>query len=149
MKIEDEIKQKAFKNDREKLTINLIYSYGWLNEKISKVFAKYNLTPPQYNVLRILRGQYPNSTSVGIINERMLQKIADSSRLVDRLEKKGLLNRSINKKDRRKADLIISKKGLALLKKLDPATDKFESFFSNLLKKDVKTLNDLLDKMRG
>lgn len=149
MRIEDEIKQKEFKNDKDKLAINLIYSFGWLNAKISKVFAKYGLTPPQYNVLRILRGQYPNSTSVGVINERMLQKISDSSRLVDRLEKKGLLSRSINKQDRRKADLIISKKGLTLLKKLDPATDKFEEFFSNLLKKDIETLNDLLDKMRG
>ncbi len=149
MRIEDEIKQEKFKSVEHKLTVNILFTTDWLSTKISKVLSKYNLTPQQYNVLRILRGQYPNTTSVGVIKERMLQKISDSSRLVDRLERKGLLGRSINKGDRRKADIKITKKGLTLLKKIDPAAEKFDDFFSNLLKKDIKILNDLLDKMRG
>ena len=149
MKIEEEIKQVKFKNDYQKLTVNLIYTQGWLLDKFSKLLGKYNLTPQQYNVLRILRGQYPDSTSVGLIKERMLQKISDSSRLVDRLEKKGLISRKINKADRRKTDIKITKKGLTLLKKVDPAADKFDNIISTLNEKEIKTLNNLLDKLRG
>ena len=149
MKIEEEIKQVKFKNDYQKLTVNLIYTQGWLLDKFSKLLGKYNLTPQQYNVLRILRGQYPNATSVGVIKERMLQKISDSSRLVDRLERKGFLSRKMNKDDRRKTDIKITKKGLILLKKVEPEADKFDNILHNLSVKEIKTLNKLLDKMRG
>ncbi len=149
MKIEDEIKQEKFDNDYKKLAVNLIFTQGWVLDKISKILSQFKVTQQQYNVLRILRGQHPTAVTVGLITDRMIQKISDSSRLIDRLVKKGLVDRKMNKADRRKTDLKISAKGLRLLKKIDPETAKFDAIFKHLAKKDVKLLNDLLDKVRG
>ncbi len=149
MKIEDEIKQKSFKSEYQKLAVNLLFTHGWLSSFQKKLFENHNITNAQFNILRILRGQHPEPVSVNILKDRMLDKMSDTSRLVERLRVKGLVDRKICKEDRRKSDIKITAKGLALLKSLDFIDDSFEKNFNNINTKEAKKINDLLDKLRG
>jgi DNA-binding MarR family transcriptional regulator len=149
MKIEDEIKQKSFKSEYQKLAVNVIFTHGWLMSFQKGLFENHDITSTQYNILRILRGQYPNPISINILKERMLDKMSDTSRLVERLRVKELVDRKICENDRRKSDVNITNKGLGLLKSLDDIDSKFEQLFDSLNSVEVKTLNNLLDKMRG
>jgi DNA-binding MarR family transcriptional regulator len=149
MRLEEEIKQKKFRSEFQKLGVNIIFTHGWLNKLQRKIFNKFELTSTQFNILRILRGQYPNPVSVNLLKDRMLDKRSDASRLVERLRSKGFVERSISKEDRRRADVLISKEGLKLLKKLDKLSDEFDKMLKNLTVKEAKTVNNLLDKLRG
>jgi DNA-binding MarR family transcriptional regulator len=149
MKLEEEIKQKKFKSDFQKLAVNLIYSHGWLMNYQKKFFDQYGITGTQYNILRILRGQHPNPVSVNTLRERMLDKMSDTSRLVERLRIKKLLIRNTCKKDRRKSDINITEYGLQVLNDLDQIDNEFEKTFSALTINEIQILNELLDKMRG
>ncbi len=148
MKLE-EIKQQKFRNEYHKLAVNVIYTYGWLMNSQSKLFTKYQITSNQYNILRILRGQYPNSATINLLKERMLDKMSDASRLVERLRVKGLVKRDLSSHDRRCVDVIITDKGLKLLSEMDKLNEKHDSIFENLSSTESKKLNELLDKLRG
>ncbi len=149
MKIEEEIKQKSFKSEYQKLAVNLLFSHGWLISLQKGLFEKHDITLVQYNILRILRGQHPNPISVNLLKERMLDRMSDTSRLVERLRIKGLLERKSCKQDRRKSDVKITDKGLKLLSTLEPTELKIENTLQTLNIDEAKTLNNLLDKMRG
>lgn len=149
MNLEDEIKSKAFKSVYEKLEVNLIFTYNWARDVKSKYFKDINVTPQQYNVLRILRGRYPNPYSTSDIRDRMLDKMSDVSRIVDRLLSKGYLDRKSCDKDRRLVDVVINKEGLGLLKQMEKNIVASAKEFQNLSKKEVSKLNQLLDKLRG
>lgn len=149
MRLEDEIKQENFRNEFHKLAVNIFFTHSWLMNKINEILSGFDLTPQQFNLLRILRGQYPSPASISLLKERMLDKMSDASRLVDRLIQKGLVERKICKQDRRKVDIIITKAGLQVLKKIDETEDEFDGFLKNLNDKEAKILNDLLDKLRG
>ncbi|HQY21110.1 MAG TPA: MarR family transcriptional regulator [Ignavibacteria bacterium] len=149
MKIEDEIKQKKFNSEYTKLIINLVYTGNKMNFKTNELLKVKNLTIQQYNVLRILRGQHPNPSTVNMIIDRMLDKMSNASRIIDKLEDKKLVVRKINFEDKRCADVMISEKGLELLKKLDSEINNNEKSFIHLSLQEVKILNDLLDKLRG
>lgn len=149
MKLEDEIRQKKFKNEYHKLAVNLIYTHGWLLNHQSAFFKKYGITGAQYNILRILRGQLPGPASVNLLKERMLDKMSDASRLVDRLKSKGLVEREICPDDRRKVEVKITEKGMALLLDMDKIEDQFETFFNGIKQSEAKILNELLDRLRG
>lgn len=149
MNLEDEIKSKAFKSVYEKLEVNLIFTYNWARDVKSKYFKDINVTPQQYNVLRILRGRYPNPYSTSDIRDRMLDKMSDVSRIVDRLLSKGYLDRKSCDKDRRLVDVVINKEGLGLLKQMEKNIVASAKEFQNLSKKEVSKLNLLLDKLRG
>jgi len=149
MSLETEIKQAKFKSEFQKLAVNIFYTHGWLVSKHAKIFKRFGVTTAQFNILRILRGQHPNSAPISLLKERMLDKMSDASRLVERLKAKGLLTRKICKEDRRRVNVLITKKGLALLAKMDEHDKESESFFSNISKLEAKELNDLLDKIRG
>lgn len=149
MKLEDEIKQKKFNNDYHKLAVNLIYTHGWLSNHQAEFFKSFDITGAQYNILRILRGQHPNPASINLLKDRMLDKMSDASRLVERLKNKGLVEREICPDDRRKVEVKITDRGIELLKKMDDLEDKFESLFANLKLSEAKMLNELLDKIRG
>jgi DNA-binding MarR family transcriptional regulator len=114
----------------------------------SKIVEPHNLSMQQYNVLRILRGQHPKSVTVKFIIERMLDKSSNASRLVDKLLAKGLVERTQSPEDRRRVDIMISKKGLELLKKLAVDFDNVNKSL-NLTEKEARSLSDLLDKMRS
>jgi len=149
MKLEEEIKQEKFRNGYHKLAVNVIYTYGWLMNSQSKLFAKYQITGNQYNILRILRGQYPNPATINLLKERMLDKMSDASRLVERLRIKGFVKRNLSSDDRRCVDVIITEKGLKLLLEMDKLNEKYDSLFENLSVSESKKLNELLDKLRG
>lgn len=149
MKIEDEIKQKKFNSEYSKLTINLVYTGNRINLKTNELLKDKNLTIQQFNVLRILRGQYPEPATVNLIIDRMLDKMSNASRIIDKLENKKLVIRKMNRVDKRCADVLITEKGLDLLKELDIVVKNNEKNNIHLSLEEVKILNDLLDKLRG
>jgi DNA-binding MarR family transcriptional regulator len=149
LKLEEEIKQKSFKSPQQKLAVNLIYTSNWLSEHYASFFKGLDLTTQQFNVLRILRGQFPQESSLKLIKERMLDRSSDASRIVDKLVLKKLVVRHQCPSDRRSLSLTISDKGLALLKKLDFIDDATKEIFKNLSASRVSLLNRLLDDLRG
>jgi DNA-binding MarR family transcriptional regulator len=148
MKLEEEIAQQKFAGEQQKAMINLLFTYHWAVSKMKSDFKPYDITMQQFNILRILRGQMPNPCTVNILKERMLDKMCDASRMVDRLLQKGFIERCVNKKDRRAVDIKISTQGLDLLAKFDELTDP-NKLFSALTDLEAKTLNQLLDKVRS
>jgi DNA-binding MarR family transcriptional regulator len=147
MSIENDIQQQAFRNEHQKATVNLIFSANWLNEKIKSFLDPEDITQQQYNILRILRGsKHPMSTLQ--IRERMLDKMSDTSRIVERLLKKGLVEKKVCPADKRLVDVIISKKGVAVLEKLDKKNDDLDKILHGLTAEEASSLNSLLDKMR-
>jgi DNA-binding MarR family transcriptional regulator len=147
--IGEEIQQKKFLSEFHKVIVNIIYTGNWITSLNNERLKKHGLSQPQYNLLRILRGQYPNPATVNLLIERMLDKMSNASRIVDRLKTKGLVERKINKVDRRACDVLISKKGLALLSKIDDDQREWEDTSFNITKSETRELNRLLDKLRG
>lgn len=148
MSIENDINQRKFRNEYQKAGINLIYTYNWANEQIKQFFEAHDITPQQFNILRILRGAgEPLSTLQ--IRQRMLDKMSDTSRIVDRLLKKGVVKKITCKSDRRLVDVTIAEKGLKMLEKMDLYQDEMDGIFKNLSVDEANTLNRLLDKVRG
>jgi len=147
MSIENDIKQDSFKSEYQKAIINLVFTYNWTTERLKKLLEESDLTLQQFNILRILRGsQMPLSTLQ--IRERMLDKMSDTSRIVDRLIIKELAKKVICKKDKRLVDVTITGKGLKLLERLDSQEDKMETIIKALTESEAQTLNTLLDKIR-
>ena len=149
MKLEEEIKQENFKNEYQKLMINQLFTGKWIANIISKNLKKFDLTSQQYNVLRILRGQKGNSISVNAISGRMIDKMSNVSRLIDKLMAKKLVDRRINIEDRRQVDIVITEKGLKLVEQVEQTEPQMMNHFTQLSEKEAKTLNELLDKYRG
>lgn len=148
MKLEEAIHQKAFKSPQQKLIINLLYTHHWLDAFYADFFKGIDITTQQYNVLRILRGQYPEYSNLKLIKERMLDRMSDASRIVDKLVLKKYIDRKICPNDRRQVNLLISEKGLQLLKDLDFIDKQTANICKSLTEKEVKQLNILLDKLR-
>ena len=147
MGIEKDINQQTFRNDYQKAAINLIYTYHWLNEKMKVYFDNEGITSQQFNILRILRGAgVPISTMQ--IRERMLDKMSDTSRIVDRLVLKGLAQKNVCKNDKHLVDVSITTKGRKLLEKLDTHEKDMDATFGNLSDSEAMQLNKLLDKIR-
>jgi DNA-binding MarR family transcriptional regulator len=149
MKIEEALKQPKFGSARQKALINIMYTYSWVTGIQKDVFIKYDITPQQYNVLRILKGRYPNSICAGEIKEVMIDRSPDLTRLCDRLVKKELIERQVNEYNRRQALIKITSVGLELLKEMDPSLKNMSKRFGNLTEEEAEKLSDLLDKFRG
>jgi len=149
MGIDKDIQQSKFRNVYQKAGINLIYTLGWVRDRTRPIFDAEDITPQQFNILRILRGSYPQPLSTLKIREKMLEKMSDTSRIVDRLIAKGLVKKVICKTDRRLVDVIITEKGKKLLERLDAREDDLDAALSNLSEKEAALLSDLLDKIRS
>lgn len=149
MSIKTDIKQKKpFRNGYHEAIVNLIYTYNWTTDQIKQKLKPYGITMQQYNVLRILRGAgEPITTSV--IRERMLDKMSDTSRMVDRLHSKGLVVRSTCPSDKRLVDVTLSDTGRELLSQLDQFDTQMDAIFKSLSEKEARLLSELLDKARG
>ena len=147
MGIEKDIQQTAFRNEYQKMGINLIFTANWLNEKVGKILSTEKITQQQYNILRILRGsETPLSTLK--IRERMLDKMSDTSRIVDRLIAKELVEKSACQADKRLVDITLSKKGFQLLEKLDQFDAQIDAILKGINEKEANTINQILDKLR-
>jgi DNA-binding MarR family transcriptional regulator len=149
MTLEKDISQRSFRNLNQKSIINLIYTYNWVVEKIKEFLSAEDITLQQYNILRILRGSFPAPLSTLQIRDRMLHKMSDTSRIVDRLLVKGLVQKNISKTDKRLVDVIITGEGKNLLAKLDQQNDQMDAIITGLSEEEMSVLNNLLDKIRG
>lgn len=149
MRIDDEIQSNNFEDNYHKVAINIAYTSGWLNNAFRCHFDKHNLTQQQFNILRILRGQYPKPATINLLKERMVDKMSDASRIVDRLIQKELVSRCTNNKDRRAVDIRISDLGLQTLAKMDEEFKTRKVLEKNLTSDEAAQLSDLLDKLRG
>jgi DNA-binding MarR family transcriptional regulator len=147
-KIEEAIKQKKFENEFHKLTINVMYSASWFQSRHLQIFKPYGISGQQYNILRILKGQYPNPAPLKLLTERMIDKMSNTSRLVEKLLKKGLVERTICEGNRRQVDIRITQVGIDLLKEVTKKMDMDSSRLITLTEKEAKQLNLLLDKLR-
>lgn len=147
--IEQEIMQTKFRNERHKAIINVVYTGNWLTAQHTKFLKKFDLTEQQFNILRILRGQRPKPSSINLLRERMLDKMSDVSRLVERLRKQGLVERKISAKDRRAVEVVITKEGLLVLTKIDRKAHEIDATAATLTDEELQILNSLLDKLRG
>jgi DNA-binding MarR family transcriptional regulator len=148
MGIEKDIQQTNFRNEYQKLGINLLYTANWLNENIGKFLEQEEITQQQYNILRILRGsEVPLSTLQ--IRERMLDKMSDTSRIVDRLIVKELVAKSTCPTDKRLVDITLTDKGHALVEKLDQLNDQIDGLLKGVSENEAKTINEILDKLRS
>ena len=149
MKIEEVVKSNAIMGLSQKAVLNIIYTQNNINERLIEILKPYDLSNEQYNVLRILRGQKGNPANMCLIQERMLAKTSNTTRLVDKLLLKELVTRKVCKENRRKIEVMITEKGLDILKELDPKVDNYEqNIVANLSSSELEQLNDLLEKIR-
>jgi DNA-binding MarR family transcriptional regulator len=134
---------------KQKSMVNLIFTYHWVVEKIKNLLSAEDITLQQYNILRILRGSFPAPLSTLQIRDRMLDKMSDTSRIVDRLVVKGLVQKNTSKTDKRLVDVMITDEGRELLAKLDLHNDELDNIVTSLSENEMNSLNNLLDKLRG
>lgn len=149
MRLEDEIRQSKFKSNRQKAVINLLYSSGYLINVFNDNAKKFDITRQQYNVLRILKGQMPKTASINLIKERMLDKMSDASRIVERLRVKGFVERTVSSTDKRAVDITITPKGIKVIEDMEPSITLVDDLFQHFTDQELETFNNLLDKMRG
>jgi DNA-binding MarR family transcriptional regulator len=149
MSLEEDIKQVRFNSEYQKLMLNIFYTSNWLGLKHSQLMKEYGLTGPQFNILRILRGQKGKPLSVNALIERMLDKSSNASRIVDKLEEKKLVLRKVCPNDRRQVEVTITAEGLQLLKQLDAPMNEMEDLVKGISLEDAKLLNQLLEQIRN
>ena len=149
MKIEDEIKSTIALNLAKKVLLNINFAKTALSDKFQEITKPYDLSAEQYNVLRILRGQKGKPANMGIIQERMICKSSNTTRLIDKLLIKQLVTRNECPDNRRKIEILITQKGLELLSTLEPfIIDHENQFANNLSEPELEQLNHLLEKYR-
>ena len=149
MSLEEEIQQKEFRNEYQRTAINLIFTTNWIVGRQQNFFNRFNITPKQYNVLRILKGQYPGSISTCDIRARMLDKNSDASRIVDRLAHRELVTKQVCPTDKRLIDVMISDKGLQVLGVIEDHIKELDNITQSLTESEARDLNKLLDKLRS
>jgi DNA-binding MarR family transcriptional regulator len=150
MKIEDILKSTVPMDNSKKIILNVLYTQNVITENFNEILKPYDISGEQYNVLRILRGQKGNPANMCMIQERMLAKTSNTTRLVDKLLLKELVTRKVCPENRRKIEVLITQKGLDVLKELDPkVTQHEESFSKNLNAEEINLLNQLLEKYRN
>ncbi len=149
MGLAEDIHQAKFRSAHQKAAINIIYTYNWLMERVRDMLSEEGLTNQQFNVLRILRGSQPEPLSTLQIRERMLDKMSDTSRIVDRLVKKKLVSKKTCKHDKRLVDICITQYGLNLLARIDKKEAMLDDSLKNLSDEEATLLSDVLDKIRA
>jgi DNA-binding MarR family transcriptional regulator len=147
MGINKDIAQSDFRNNANKAMVNILFTHAWMIDHIKTFVKSENLTPQQYNILRILRGAgQPLSTLQ--LREKMLDKMSDTSRIVERMVAKGLVQKAVSEKDKRMVDVVITPEGNELLDKLDRKNEELDGLL-HLNDEELETLNKLLDKLRN
>ena len=150
MKIEEVTKTNGTLNDSTRVILNIMYTEKVIAEQFNEIIKPYDLSGEQYNVLRILRGQKGKPANMNLIQERMVAKTSNTTRLVDKLLLKKLVTRKVCPENRRKIEVLITTKGLEVLAELDPKVMEHENVFANrLIPEELKQLNELLEKYRN
>jgi DNA-binding MarR family transcriptional regulator len=150
MKIEEILKSTVPMDNSKKIILNVLYTQNVITENFNELLKPYEISGEQYNVLRILRGQKGNPANMCVIQDRMLAKTSNTTRLVDKLLLKEFVTRKVCPENRRKIEVLITQKGLDLLSVLDPKVVTHEELFSkNLTTNEIIQLNQLLEKYRN
>lgn len=149
MKIEDEIKQGKFVTNIQKATLNVLVTASWIGSKMNSNLKNFGISQAQYNVLRILRGQKDGPCSLGTITERMVDKMSNATRLVEKLRQSGYVTREVCPNNRRKVDIAITQDGLDLLTDIEPLVQKMFEEMNHISAEDLDKLNAVLDQMRA
>jgi len=149
MKIEEIIKSNSAISIEKRTVLNIMFSQNIIADAFNEILKSFDLSVEQFNVLRILRGQKGKPANMCIIQERMIAKTSNTTRLVDKLLLKGLVNREVCEENRRKMEITITQKGMDLLMELDPKIEAHEHLFAlNLTSEELEQLNLLLEKYR-
>lgn len=149
MSVEKELKINAPLNLNKKTVVHLILAGDFVHNQLNSTLKPFDITVQQFNVLRILRGQKGKAVSLSTIQERMINKQSNTTRLVDKLIKKEYVKREVNPSNRRKVSISISKNGLEFLDRIDPIIDTIEHSITQKLTKDqLILLNQLLEHLR-
>jgi len=149
MKLEEELKQGKFKSEYQKAILNILFTGNWLDSDSSKRLKPFGISPQQYNVLRILKGQDGKAISVNNIMSRMIDKMSNASRLVEKLRTKELIERVTCEHDRRQVDVKITQKGLKLLSEADKTMGDLGMLKNKISKEEAQALNEILEKIRN
>jgi len=149
MRIEEEIKQKEFKNPYYKAILNVRLTESWLSTQINQTLKPFGISQEQYNVLRILNGQFPKPSPLQLISDRMVNRMSNATRLVEKLRQGGYVSRQECPTNRRKVDILITNKGKSLLDDIRPQLEATMDTMKNLSAHEAEQLNMLLDKFRG
>ncbi len=150
MKLEEELRTEKFKTVQQRAALSILFTSNWIEEKTNECFKESGISPEQYNVLRILKGQKGKPANLSTIQERMIHRMSNATRLVEKLKLKGYVNRVICEDNRRKVEITITPKGLDLLENLYPKLTHIETkLFDALSEKETKEIGILLDKLRG
>lgn len=149
IQLQKEIKAPRYESVFHEAMVNVAFTQNWCNDQVKQAVSLYDITNQQFNVLRILRGQHPDPSTINLLKSRMLDKMCDASRIVDRLVQKDLICKKTNTYDKRAVDIVINEKGLALLKKMDKEMDLSAILSANLTLKEAEQLTSLLEKARG
>ncbi|MBB5621490.1 DNA-binding MarR family transcriptional regulator [Pedobacter cryoconitis] len=147
--MQKEIKAPRYESIFHEAMVNVAFTQNWCNDQVKQAVSSYDITNQQFNVLRILRGQHPDPSTINLLKSRMLDKMCDASRIVDRLVQKDLICKKTNTYDKRAVDILISEKGLALLKKMDKEMNLSAILSANLTHQEAEQLTSLLEKARG
>jgi DNA-binding MarR family transcriptional regulator len=149
MGLEEAIRQKKFDSEYHKVAVNILFTSSWLYN-LNAVFLKpFQVTPEQFNVLRILRGSHPNPLRLADISCRMIDKNSNATRLVEKLRQKGMVSRMVCENNRRQVDIHITPKGRRMLEKIDQESGQWTSTLQRLSMTEARQLNALLDKLRA
>jgi DNA-binding MarR family transcriptional regulator len=148
MGIDKDIKQAKFRNNQNKAMVNIMFTHAWMVDHIKSFVKSENITPQQYNILRILRGAAEPLSTLQL-RERMLDKMSDTSRIVERMVSKGLVQKAVSEKDKRMVDVILTPLGAELLENLDRRNEELDAVVNHLTDEELETLNSLLDKLRN
>lgn len=149
MKAEEILKTTKPLSQKKKLVINLMLSSSEANTKVAEAVKPFDISIQQFNVLRILRGQKGKPANLSTVQDRMVNKMSNTTRLVDKLLEKKLVDRNTCEENRRKIEIFITPAGLELLDLMDPVIEQTEKeIIQNLDEEEIKTLNNLLEKLR-
>ncbi len=148
MELEAAIK-RTFKNQQEKAYSNLVFTNNWLDHQYKNFFLQYGLTQQQYNVMKVLKNFYPTPCRSNVLNGKLIEKMPDISRIIERLRIKGYVDRKWKEGDRRSVDIVLTNKGVGMLFKIDSEIHRLDNMFSRLTDSELNSLNTLLDKLRG
>lgn len=149
MKLEEEIQQRVFKTEYHKLNINILFTSAWLNQLTALYLKPYNISWQQFNILRILKGRHPEPATIKVLAERMIDKMSNASRLVEKLRQKGYVKRSECKHDRRRVDIVLTDLGIEVV---EQASEQLEAAMvermSSISEEEAAITNNILDKLR-
>lgn len=148
--LKQRLKQNNFESVEQEALLNIFVTANFLRKKIDLILSKYGITSPQYNVLRILKGKYPNGFPRCDIITRMMDQAPDVTRLIDKLIKDKYVERFESRTDKRLSLAKITEEGILLLEKVKPEIDQLNSLLSeNLSRDERKQLSILLEKIYG